>query len=85
MPALLEATENWTDNGGEGRMEGDGKWRTQSVGDGPRPFVVWRIVNGHTEYHRTASCNYGPRGRIVRLSYESALKKAQQLNGSADQ
>lgn len=56
-------------------MDGDGMWRTQCVGDGPRPFVVWRIVNGQTEYYRTAPCNYGPRGRIMRLSYDSARKR----------
>lgn len=64
-------------------MQGDGKWRTQCVGDGARPFVVWRVVDGKTEYHRTEPCNFGPCGRIIRYTYEAAHKKAQELNATA--
>lgn len=63
-------------------MNGDGKWRTRNVGDGPRPFVIWRIIDGRTEYDRSAACHYAPQGRIVRYGYESAHRKARELNAA---
>ena len=61
-------------------MEGDGKWRTQCVGDGQRPYVVWRLVGGTTEYHRGAPASDEPLGRIIRYGFEAARNKARELN-----
>lgn len=61
-------------------MEGDGKWRTQCVGDGQRPFVVWRLVGGRTEYHRAEAISGEPMGRIIRYSFDAAHRKARELN-----
>lgn len=61
-------------------MEGDGKWRTQCVGDGQRPFVVWRLVDGITEYQRAEASSDEPMGRIVRYGYDAAHRKARELN-----
>ncbi len=61
-------------------MEGDGKWRTQCVGDGQRPFVVWRLVAGVAEYHRAAASGDELMGPIIRYGYDAALRKARELN-----
>lgn len=61
-------------------MEGDGKWRTQCVGDGQRPFVVWRLVDGITEYQRAEASSDEPMGRIVRYGYDAPHRKARELN-----
>lgn len=62
-------------------MNGDSRWRTQCVDPtSSRPFVVWRIVNGVTAYHRSAPTNYAPNGRIVRYGYQAARDKARELN-----
>lgn len=63
-------------------MDGDGRWRTQCVdSEGDRPYVVWRVIDGATEYHRSEPTNYAPNGRIIRYGYAAGLAKARELNG----
>lgn len=42
---------------------------------GVRPFVIWRVVNGSTEYHAA-------RDRVVKYGYTGARQKARELNGN---
>ncbi|WP_342314679.1 hypothetical protein LIX17_25900 (plasmid) [Mycobacterium avium subsp. hominissuis] len=66
-------------------MNGDGRWRTQCVNPtSSRPFVVWRIDGGITEYHRSAPTNYAPNGRIIRYGYQAARDKVRELNAPRD-
>lgn len=62
-------------------MNGDGRWRIQCVNPtSSRPFVVWRIAGGVTEYHRSTPTNYAPNGRIVRYRHQAARDKVRELN-----
>lgn len=66
-------------------MNGDGRWRTQCVNlTSSRPFVVWRITDGATEYHRSTPTNYAPNGRIIRYGYQAARDKVRELNTPRD-
>lgn len=64
-------------------MNGDGKCGTQCVNqDSARPFVVWRVLHGATQYHRSTPARYAPGGRIIRYGYQAARDKARQLNAT---
>ncbi|MGJ6127429.1 hypothetical protein QN239_33150 [Mycolicibacterium sp. Y3] len=66
-------------------MNGDHRWRTLCVNPtSSRPFLVWRIRNGATEYHRSAPTNYAPNGRIIRYGYQAARDKARELNAPSN-
>lgn len=56
-------------------MTGDGKWRTMCVNDGPRPFLLWRVIDGATEYYGAS--------RVILYGYTGARRKARELNGAA--
>lgn len=66
-------------------MNGDGRWRTQCVNPtSSRPFVVWRIEGGVTDYHRSTPTNYAPNGRIIRYGHQAARDKARELNAPSN-
>ena len=66
-------------------MNGDGRWRTQCIDSASRrPFIVWRVVNGATEYHRSTPTRHARSGRIIRYGYRAARDKARQLNGGGE-
>lgn len=65
-------------------MNGDGKWRAMNVGgERPKPYILFRVVDGQTEYHRTTPCNYAPVGRTIHYGYEAARRKCRTLNAAS--
>lgn len=64
-------------------MNGDGTWRTQCVNQAnARPFVVWRVLDGATQYHRSTPARYAPSGRIIRYGCQAARDKARELDAN---
>lgn len=63
-------------------MDGDGKWRTRNIGNGPAHSPSWRIPDGRTEYHRSAAHNDTPHGEHHSVRLRKCPRKARELNAA---